>query len=77
VIVLLLGNRARKGVFITSSWFSSDAVSYAQGLDSKIALINGAALVNHMIDADFGVSVSRSYEVQRTGLGRGEGGGEW
>ncbi|HMS17482.1 MAG TPA: restriction endonuclease [Planctomycetota bacterium] len=61
----LLGNRARKGVFITSSSFSSDAVNYAQGIDSKIVLIDGPALVKLMIEHNLGVSVSRTYEVKR------------
>jgi restriction system protein len=61
----LLGNRARKGVFITSSWFTTEAINYAAGIESKIVLMDGAALVKHMIDHNLGVSVARAYEVKR------------
>ena len=61
----LQGHRARKGVFITTSSFSGDAVEYAARIDSKIVLIDGAALVSYMIDHGVGVSTSRSYEVKR------------
>jgi restriction system protein len=61
----LQGHRARKGVFITTSSFSSDALEFASRIDSKIVLIDGAALVKHMIDHNVGVSISRSYEVKK------------
>jgi restriction system protein len=61
----LQGHLARKGVFITTSSFSSDALEFASRIDSKIVLIDGAALVKHMIDHNVGVSISRSYEVKK------------
>lgn len=61
----LQGHRARKGVFITTSSFSADALEFASRIDSKIVLIDGAALAKHMIDQNVGVSVSRSYEVKK------------
>ncbi|MDA1349773.1 MAG: restriction endonuclease [Chloroflexi bacterium] len=61
----LQGHRARKGVFITTSAFSADALEFASRLDSKMALIDGAALAKHMIDQNVGVSMSRSYEVKK------------
>lgn len=61
----LQGHRARKGVFITTSSFSADAVDFASRIDSKIVLIDGAALARHMIDHNVGVSVARTYEVKR------------
>jgi len=61
----LQGHRARKGVFITTSSFSSDALEFASRIDSKIVLIDGATLAKHMIDHNVGVSVSRSYEVKK------------
>lgn len=61
----LQGHRARKGVFITTSSFSADALDFASRLDSKIVLIDGAALAKHMIDHNVGVSMSRSYEVKK------------
>ncbi len=61
----LQGHRARKGVFITTSSFSSDALEFVSRIDSKIVLIDGAALAKHMIDHNVGVSVARSYEVKK------------
>jgi restriction system protein len=64
----LQGHRARKGVFITTSSFSSDAQEFASRIDSKIVLIDGAALAKHMIDHNIGVSPVRSYEVKKIDL---------
>jgi restriction system protein len=61
----LQGHRARKGVFITTSSFSSDALDFASRIDSKIVLMDGSALAKHMIDHNVGVSASRSYEVKK------------
>jgi restriction system protein len=61
----LQGHRARKGVFITTSSFSADAADFASRIDSKIVLIDGAALARYMIDHNVGVSPSRSYEIKK------------
>jgi restriction system protein len=61
----LQGHRARKAVFITTSSFSAEALEFTSRIDSKIVLIDGAALAKHMIDHNVGVSVSRAYEVKK------------
>jgi len=61
----LHGRRARKGVFITTSAFSDEARQYAAGIDSKLALIDGAQLADLMIDFDLGVSPASTYTVKR------------
>jgi restriction system protein len=61
----LQGFRARKGIFITTSDFSREAVEYASRIDSKIVLIDGEQLWNLMIDFGIGVSTTASYEVER------------
>ena len=61
----LQGHRARKGVFITTSGFSGEAIDFISRIDSKIVLIDGAKLARHMIDHNVGVSASRSYEVKK------------
>ena len=61
----LQGHRARKGVFITTSAFSADAIEFAARIDSKIVLIDGATLARYMIDNDVGVSAYRSYQVKK------------
>lgn len=61
----LQGQRAKKGIFITTSDFSKDANDYAAMIDSRIVLINGVRLSNLMIDHGIGVTRATSYEVKR------------
>jgi len=61
----LQGKRARKGVFITTSDFSKDAIEYASMIESKIILIGGNRLAELMIDHGVGVTTTRSYEVKK------------
>ena len=61
----LQGQRAKKGVFITTSTYTAEAVDYASRIDTKVVLIDGKALSALMIDFDVGVSVSASYVVKR------------
>ena len=61
----LQGQRAKKGIFITTSDFTRDANDYAAMIDSRIVLINGLRLSNLMIDHGVGVTKVASYEVRR------------
>lgn len=61
----LQGQRAKKGVFITTSDFSRDAEDYAARIDTRIVLINGATLAKLMMDYGVGVTTVASYEVRR------------
>lgn len=61
----LQGFRAKKGIFITTSDFSKEAIEYSARIDSKIVLIDGEQLWNLMIDFDIGVSTTATYEVKR------------
>lgn len=61
----LEGNRAKKGVFITTSQFSADAKAYVSQIEKKIVLIDGERLSEMMIDHDVGVSVGETYAVKR------------
>ena len=61
----LQGQRAKKGIFITTSDFTKDANAYAAMIDSRIVLINGSRLCNLMIDHGIGVTRATSYEVKR------------
>ena len=61
----LQGQRAKKGVFLTTSSFSAEAVQYASVIDSRIVLIDGETLAGLMIDAGVGVSKVATYEVKR------------
>lgn len=61
----LAGQRAKKGIFITSSKFSREAIDYVTSIDSKIVLIDGEQLPQLMIDHDIGVSKVAAYELKR------------
>ena len=61
----LQGQRARKGIFITTSNFSREAHDYASSIDSKIVLIDGDQLAQFMIDHNIGVSLVTNYEVKK------------
>lgn len=61
----LQGKRARKGIFITTSEFSSEAILYASSIEINIVLIDGVKLANMMIDFNVGVSPTRSYEIKQ------------
>lgn len=61
----LMGQKAKKGVFITTSDFTKEAVEYAKNIESKIVLISGEMLEQFMIDYDLGVSTERSYAMKR------------
>lgn len=61
----LQGQRASKGVFITTSSFTRDAIEYAAAINSKIILIDGQHLASLMIDHNVGVSTVGMYELKR------------
>lgn len=61
----LQGQRARKGILITTSRFSEEAREYAARIDSKIVLIDGERLAELMIDYGVGVSRVASYEIKK------------
>jgi restriction system protein len=58
-------HRARKGVFITTSSFSREALEYAGVIDTRIILIDGARLAKLMVDHGVGVSTVGTYEIKR------------
>lgn len=62
----LHGQGAKKGIFITTSNFSKEAIGYASNMnDPKIVLIDGMLLSNYMIDNDIGVSKVETYEIKK------------
>ena len=61
----LQGQRARKGVFITTSGFTKGAEEYVKTIDSKIILIDGNQVAQYMIEHNVGVSVEKTYEIKR------------
>ncbi len=61
----LHGKQANKGVFITTSTYSSDALSYAQGVGTRVVLVDGATLASYMIECGIGVVAERILTVHR------------
>ena len=56
---------AKKGVFITTGTFSSEAIEYVGNIDPKVVLIDGRQLADFMIDFGIGVTESSTYHVKR------------
>ena len=61
----LQGQRARKGIFITTSTFTADALEYTSRIETKIILIDGSRLSKLMFDHGVGVATASNYEVKR------------
>jgi len=61
----LAGQGAKKGIFITTSSFTKDALSYTPRNETKIVLIDGVQLTQLMIDYNLGVSPQKVYEIKR------------
>ncbi|MFT5129077.1 MAG: restriction system protein [Rhodothermales bacterium] len=60
----LQGQRASKGIFITTSSFSKGAVEYVKNIQSKIILIDGKTLSRLMYDHGVGVATTSTYEIK-------------
>jgi len=61
----LAGKRAKKGVFITTSSFSQEAVRYVSTIEARIVLIDGKRLAELMIDYGVGVTTVTTYQLKR------------
>jgi restriction system protein len=61
----LAGQGAKKGIFITTSYFTQEALEYAPRNEIKIVLIDGEELSQLMIDYNLGVSTQKIYEIKR------------
>ncbi len=61
----LQGQRARKGIFISTSNFSKEALNYVKNIDSKIILIDGQVLAELMIEHNVGISPVSKYEIKK------------
>lgn len=61
----LQGQRARKGIFLTTSTFTREAQTFAASIDSRVILVDGATLASLMVDHSVGVSAVRSFDLKR------------
>ncbi|MEQ1767231.1 MAG: restriction endonuclease [Methylotenera sp.] len=61
----LQGQRAHKGVFITTSDFTKEAQEYVKNITNKVVLMNGFSLARLMIENNVGVSKAATYEIKK------------
>jgi restriction system protein len=56
---------AKKGIFITTSSFSPEAIKYAAEIDTRIILIDGKRLADYIIEYNIGVTTIRSLQIKK------------
>lgn len=61
----LLKPKAKKGVFITTSRYTKEALAFVENLDLKIILIDGEMLAELMLEYNLGVSTYKNYELKK------------
>ena len=61
----LAGQGAKKGIFITTSYFSKEALEYSPKNETKIVLIDGEQLAQLMIDYNLGCATQQIYEIKK------------
>lgn len=61
----LAGQGAKKGIFITTSSYTKDAIEYIPRNETKIVLIDGEQLANLMVDYEIGVTKMTSYDIKK------------
>lgn len=57
-------HHAKKGVFITTSTFSNQAIEYAKAAEARIILIDGHQLCKYMLQFNLGVSTREVIEIK-------------
>jgi restriction system protein len=60
----LVGKKASKGVFITTSGFSQQAVRYLDGIVHRVVLIDGLQVARLMFEHEIGVRTRHAYKVK-------------
>lgn len=61
----LEGHKARKGVLITTSTFTSEAQRYVETIEKRVVLIDGRTLAELMVDTGLGVNKVDTYTIWR------------
>lgn len=64
----LQGRQATKGIFITTSDFTTGATDYVKSIPSRVILVDGQRLAELMIEHGVGVSVRDTYELKEVDL---------
>ena len=61
----LQGQNAQKGIFITTSRYSKEAIEYSKQIQNKIVLIDGKQIANLMIENEIGTTTTGIYSLKR------------
>jgi restriction system protein len=61
----LEGFSANKGILVTTSTFTKDAIEYAGRVQKRLVLIDGEQLAQLMVDHGVGVRLRANYEISR------------
>ena len=61
----LQGAQADRGIFITTSRFTPEAVTYADRVAARVILIDGLALASLMVRYNIGVQDQQTYVIKR------------
>lgn len=57
-----IAGKSGKGLFVTTSKFTKQAIDYAK--NQHIILMDGNKLADYMIEYNFGVSVKKTFEIK-------------
>ena len=61
----LQGQKAKKGIFVTTSSFTKEAQDFTSLIDTKVILIDGVELAELLVDREVGVTKGDVYEIKR------------
>lgn len=58
------GNKATKGIFVTTSTFTAGAIDFARSIQKRLVLIDGEELTRLMVRHGVGVRVTQTFELK-------------
>jgi restriction system protein len=61
----LHGAQAPRGIFITTSSFSTDARTYADRVNARVVLIDGPELAQLMVEHNCGVKIEETFVLKQ------------
>ena len=61
----LTKKHAHRGVFITTSGFTKDALDFVEAMPQRIVLMDGKQLASLMIEHNVGVASTKTYTLKR------------
>jgi restriction system protein len=61
----LVGRGATKGVFVTTSKFSGEAIEFAHHLSQRVILIDGNKMADLMIEYGIGCTIKTTMELKQ------------